>query len=100
MAAGRHTAHQLVQLHLDRIAALDQKGPMLRSILEINPNALMIADALDDERRTNGPRGPLHGIPMLLKDNIDTIDMMTTAGWFRLLVRDSGRMPRKPGWPR
>jgi amidase len=85
MAAGQHTARQLVQLYLDRIAALDQTGPNLRSILEISPNALMIADALDDERRTNGPRGPLHGIPMLLKDNIDTIDMMTTAGSMALL---------------
>lgn len=85
MAAGQHTARQLVQLCLDRIAALDQTGPTLRSILEINPNALMIADALDNERRSQGARGPLHGMPILLKDNIDTIDMMTTAGSMALV---------------
>jgi len=85
MAAGQHTARQLVQLCLDRIAALDQTGPTMRSILEINPNALMIADALDDERRSQGARGLLHGMPILLKDNIDTIDMMTTAGSMALV---------------
>ena len=85
MAAEQLTARQLVQLYLDRIAALDQQGPTLRSILEINPNALTIAEALDDERRTNGRRGPLHGIPILLKDNIDTVDMMTTAGSLALV---------------
>jgi amidase len=85
MASGRLTARQLVQMYLDRIEALDQQGPTLRSILEINANALMIAEALDDECRTKGPRGPLHGVPILLKDNIDTVDMMTTAGSLALL---------------
>jgi amidase len=85
IASGRLTARQLVQMYLDRIEALDQKGPTLRSILEINPNALMIADALDNERRTKGSRGPLHGMPILLKDNIDTVDMMTTAGSLALV---------------
>lgn len=85
MASGRLTARQLVQMYLDRIEALDQKGPTLRSILEINPNALMIAEALDNERRTKGSRGPLHGMPILLKDNIDTVDMMTTAGSLALV---------------
>jgi amidase len=80
MASGQLTARQLVQYYLDRTATLDRKGPTLRSILEVNANALMIAAALDDERRTTGPRGPLHGVPILLKDNIDTVDMMTTAG--------------------
>jgi amidase len=80
MASGQLTARQLVQMYLDRIEALDQQGPTLRSILEINPQALIIADALDEERRTKGPRGLLHGMPILLKDNIDTVDMMTTAG--------------------
>jgi amidase len=91
MAAGRLTARQLTQLYLDRIAALDQTGPTLRSVLEINSHVLTIADALDDERRTNGPRGPLHGIPVLLKDNIDTVDMMTTAGSLALV---GSRPPR------
>jgi amidase len=85
MGSGRLTAPQLVQMYLDRIDALDQQGPTLRSILEIHANALMIAEALDDERRTKGPRGPLHGVPILLKDNIDTVDMMTTAGSLALL---------------
>ncbi len=85
MASGRLTARQLVQTYLDRIEALDKQGPTLRSILEINANALMLADALDEERRTKGPRGLLHGIPILLKDNIDTVDMMTTAGSLALV---------------
>jgi amidase len=85
MASGGLTARQLVQLYLERIEAFDQQGPTLRSILELNSNALMIADGLDDERRTKGPRGPLHGIPILLKDNIDTEDMMTTAGSLALV---------------
>ncbi|HSF32265.1 MAG TPA: amidase [Candidatus Tectomicrobia bacterium] len=85
MASGQLTARQLVQLYLDRIEALDQRGPALRSMLWINPNALMVADELDHERRTKGPRGLLHGIPVLLKDNIDTVDMMTTAGSLALV---------------
>jgi amidase len=85
MASGKLTARQLVQLYLERIEAFDRQGPTLRSILEINTNALMIADALDDEWRTKGPRGPLHGMPILLKDNIDTEDMMTTAGSLALV---------------
>ena len=85
MASGQLTARQLVQLYLDRIDAVDRQGPTLRSILEVNPQALPIAAALDDERRTQGPRGPLHGVPILLKDNIDTVDMMTTAGSLALV---------------
>jgi amidase len=85
MASGQLTARQLVQLYLERIAALDRNGPTLRSIVEINPKAMLIAEALDDERHAQGPRGPLHGIPILLKDNIDTVDMMTTAGSLALV---------------
>jgi amidase len=85
MASDQLTARQLVQLYLDRIEALDRHGPALRSILEINASALRVADALDEERRTRGARGPLHGIPILLKDNIDTVDMMTTAGSLALV---------------
>ncbi len=81
MAAGELTAHSLAELYLSRIAELDQDGPMLNAVIEVNPDALAIADALDAERRARGPRGPLHGIPVLIKDNIDTADrMMTTAG--------------------
>src|SRR6516225_6654747 len=74
MAAGRLTARELVQRYLDRIQALDRQGPALHSIIETNPDALALAGPLDEERRTKGPRGPLHGIPILLKDNIDTAD--------------------------
>src|SRR5262249_22633436 len=64
-----------------RIAAVDRVGPRLRSVIEINPDALVIAEALDKERKEKGPRGPMHGIPVLVKDNIDTADKMaTTAG--------------------
>ncbi len=81
MAAGRYTSRQLVELYVGRINAIDREGPGLRSVIELNPDALAIADGLDAERRTKGARGPLHGIPILIKDNIDTADrMMTTAG--------------------
>lgn len=81
MASGRYTSRQLVELYLQRIEQIDRNGPTLRSIIETNPDALRIADGLDAERRESGPRGPLHGIPVVLKDNIDTADrMMTTAG--------------------
>ena len=81
MAEGRMTSEGLVAAYLERIAAHDKQGARLNTILEINPDALFIARALDHERATAGPRSPLHGIPVLLKDNIDTGDQMhTTAG--------------------
>ncbi|HEX7051999.1 MAG TPA: amidase, partial [Longimicrobiales bacterium] len=81
LESGRHTARSLVEAYLARIEALDRQGPALHHVLETNPDALDIADQLDAERRERGPRGPLHGIPVLIKDNIDTGDrMMTTAG--------------------
>ena len=81
MSSGRYTARQIAELYLRRIDEIDRSGPTLRSVIEVNPDALTIADALDAERRTKGPRGPLHGVPVLIKDNIDTGDrMMTTAG--------------------
>ena len=81
MSSGRYTARQIAELYLRRIDEIDRSGPALRSVIEVNPEALSIADALDAERRAKGPRGPLHGIPVLIKDNIDTGDrMMTTAG--------------------
>jgi amidase len=79
MKAGRFTARRLTQAYLDRIEALDRKGPALRSVIETNPDALAIADGLDAERKAKGPRGPLHGIPILIKDNLDTADRMTTT---------------------
>ena len=83
MAAGRFTARQLAEAYLSRIADMD---PKLRSVLEVNPDALAIAGALDAERREKGARGPLHGIPVLLKDNIATADrMQTTAGSLALV---------------
>ena len=81
MADGRLTAHAITQLYLDRIAQLDKQGPTLNAIIELNPDALATAAALDTERQKTGPRSPLHGIPILIKDNIDTADkMQTTAG--------------------
>ena len=79
MESGERTARSITQLYLDRIAALDGQGPELRSVIETNPEALEIADQLDEERQASGPRGPLHGIPVALKDNIDTHDRMTTT---------------------
>jgi amidase len=80
-AAGRFTAHTLTQAYLARIEALDRRGPGLRALLETNPRALEIAAALDAERRRQGPRSALHGVPILIKDNVETADrMMTTAG--------------------
>ncbi|HVQ30173.1 MAG TPA: amidase [Vicinamibacteria bacterium] len=73
------TAGGLTQAYLERISALDRQGPTLRSVLETNPDALAIAQDLDQERRAKGPRGPLHGIPVLVKDNLDTADRMTTT---------------------
>jgi amidase len=85
MASGRMTARSITQQYIDRIQALDRAGPTLRAVLEINPDALSIADSLDRERRAGKVRGPLHGIPILIKDNIDTADRMTTtAGSYAL----------------
>ena len=86
MSAGSLTASALTQRYLERIAAIDKRGPALNSVIELNPDALSIAAALDAERKAKGPRGPLHGIPVLIKDNIDTADrMMTTAGSLALV---------------
>jgi amidase len=86
MQAGTLTSRQLVHLYLARIAAVDKSGPKLNSIIELNPEALDIAASLDSERKAKGPRGPLHGIPVLLKDNIATADrMQTTAGSLALV---------------
>ncbi|WP_088102960.1 amidase family protein [Halalkalibacter urbisdiaboli] len=85
MENGTVTSKELVMYYLNRIAKYDQDGPKLNSILEINPDAIFIAEALDYERKTKGVRGPLHGIPVLLKDNIETFDSMhTSAGTIAL----------------
>ena len=86
LASGRWTSKALVAGYLARIQSLDQAGPKLRSVIEVNPEAMAIAADLDRERKEKGPRGPLHGIPVLIKDNIDTADPMhTTAGSLALL---------------
>ena len=79
LASGALTARALTEACLARIDALDRRGPELRSVIEVNPEALALAEAHDAERRVRGARGPLHGIPILLKDNIDTADRMTTT---------------------
>src|SRR5690242_5525303 len=79
MASGRYTSRGVVEQYLARIAAMDRAGPSLHSIIETNPEALDLAEQLDHERASKKPRGPLHGIPVLLKDNIDTADRMTTT---------------------
>jgi amidase len=81
MQSGRHTARSITELYLDRIGRIDKHGPSLASVIEVNPEAREIADRLDKERRAGRVRGPLHGIPVLIKDNIGTADRMrTTAG--------------------
>ena len=85
MASGRFTSRGITEMYLSRIEAIDGQGPTLRSIIETNPDALDVAAALDEERGSGNIRGPLHGVPIVLKDNIDTFDKMTTtAGSFAL----------------
>jgi amidase len=86
MASGKFTARSLVEKYEARIDEIDKQGPAINSIIEVNPDDLAIAEALDQERKIKGVRGPLHGVPVLIKDNIDTADnMMTTAGSLALV---------------
>jgi amidase len=86
MKSGKMTSRSITEKYLARIDQIDKQGPALNAIIELNPDAVSIADAMDAERKEKGPRGPLHGIPVLIKDNIDTADkMMTTAGSLALL---------------
>ena len=86
MKSGKFTSRSLVRKYLDRIDDVDKDGPRVNSVIEVNPEAVSIAEALDRERKEKGARGPLHGIPILIKDNIDTADrMMTTAGSLALV---------------
>src|SRR4051812_47662228 len=81
LVAGRFTSLQITEAYLARIEELDRKGPALHAVIELNPDALQIAEQLDKERKEKGDRGPLHGIPILVKDNLDTADKMScTAG--------------------
>jgi amidase len=83
---GRLTARSVTQKYLERIEEIDRRGPSINSVIEVNPDALKLAEALDRELKGHGPRGPLHGIPILIKDNIDTSDrMLTTAGSLALV---------------
>jgi amidase len=86
MEWGRWTARAITEMYLRRIEQLDRQGPTLRSVIETNPDALAIAEELDRERRAGKVRGPLHGIPVLVKDNIDTHDRMTTTAGSLALV--------------
>jgi Amidase len=79
-AAGTLTSEQLVQRFLARIDAYDRKGPSIHAVMALNPKALELARSLDAERKAKGPRSPLHGIPVVLKDNVDTADLPTTGG--------------------
>src|SRR5262249_53992686 len=85
MAAGKLTSEQLTREYIARIAALDQSGPGVNAVIELNPDAIAMAKSADAMRKKGTVLGPLHGIPVLLKDNIDTGDkMQTTAGSFAL----------------
>jgi len=99
MTSGELTARRLAEMYLERIETVDRSGPHLNAIIELNPDALTIASSLDEERRGGGTRGPLHGIPIVIKDNIDTHDQMqTTAGSLALegniAKRDAGLVER------
>lgn len=98
MQAGEVTSRQLVDMYLARIAAYDQQGPALNAIAALNPRAREAADALDRERASRGPRGPLHGIPILVKDNYETVEMPTSAGSIALAafhpLRDAFQVQR------
>jgi amidase len=86
MRSGEYTARSLTEAYLERIGAMEHMGPGLASLIEVNPDAVAIAEALDVERKAKGERGPLHGVPVLIKDNIGTKDrMMTTAGSLALV---------------
>lgn len=92
MSSGKLSARIVVESYLKRIENIDRRGPLLNSVIEVNPDAIAIAVDLDKERRSHGVRGPLHGIPVLIKDNIDTADRMhTTAGSLALMEAKPSR---------
>src|SRR4051794_17480137 len=86
LGSGKYTSRSLVEKYSERIAEVDKSGPAVNAVIELNPDAHSIAESLDQERKAKGPRGPLHGVPVLIKDNIATADrMMTTAGSLALV---------------
>lgn len=86
MKSGKYTARSITDAYLARIEEIDRNGPKVNSLIEVNPDAAAIAESLDNERKGKGPRGPLHGIPLVVKDNLDTADkMLTTAGSLALV---------------
>ncbi|HZE14051.1 MAG TPA: amidase [Chthoniobacterales bacterium] len=91
MRSGRHTSRGITEAYLARIQEVDKQGPALNSVIELNPDAVAIAEHLDDERKAGHVRGPLHGIPILIKDNIDTADQMQTSAGSRALVGQPAR---------
>ena len=99
MTAGKASSVDLVKAYMARIAAMDRKGPILRAVIALNPDALAQAKALDAERKAGRLRGPLHGVPILIKDNIETADAMaTTAG--SLALKDNMTAAMRPWWRR
>jgi amidase len=92
MRSGRHRSRTITEAYLARIQEVDKQGPALNSVIELNPDAIALAEKLDDERKAGHVRGPLHGIPILIKDNIDTADQMqTTAGSLALVGQPAPR---------
>ena len=92
MKSGKYTARSITEKYLERIQDVDRQGPAVNSVIEVNPDALEIAASLDRERKEKGVRGPLHGVPLFIKDNIDTADKMTTTAGSLALV-DAPRPP-------
>jgi len=92
MKSGKYTARSITEKYLERIQDVDRQGPAVNSVIEVNPDALEIAASLDRERKEKGARGPLHGVPLFIKDNIDTADKMTTTAGSLALV-DAPRPP-------
>lgn len=95
ITSGQYTSERITKLHLDRIKAIDKNGAHLNAVAEVNPDAL----AMDQERKTGKVRGPLHGIPILIKDNIDTADQMMTTESSSAPVPYWWASPFVSGWP-
>ena len=92
--SGRFTSQQLVEMYSHRISEIDRQGPSIRAVIEMNPDAMEIAKKADDERKAGGGRGPMHGIPILIKDNIATGDKMSTSAGSLALKDAKSRCPK------